>query len=1013
MATKMPRLGTTRRRAVVRQINVGIFGTFDVRNYGDLLFPIIAQKELSSRDERMKVVPYSYNAMNRNDWFYPVKAVTQVDSDMDNLSAFMIGGGHLLRFDENVALNYFPPNDTVTHPTGYWLAPALTAISAGRPLIWNAPSSSYEFANWGKGFVPFVLANSAYVAFRDEESAETVRKYGYQGQIDVVPDTAFGLGRFFSIKGLWTRSSRLLKAIALTRPYYIVQANEHCVDLWREVQSRDPTAAWLMIEVSPALGESRANCDLQGECKCFSQWPSPLDLAALVASSSGVVCSSLHLSITAICYGKPSLRPETHKIGKYGTLQQFESVFWGKGENEVAKFLSWHGRTDRRLAGQEEGVKRHWDKVYDSILERRVSDAARNGARYSTCDQLLRAVQSSVVPIEEKIAEIQGQSINTAKVLNDEKESLSGTVAALTQELRNGDDELARLRGECKSLERLAEENKAEATAALAEGARLASDLRDAEADASRLTEQVRRDDSKLKSLEQSVASLPNKEAQIDSLVGEGKRLALELATMRSESATLRAQVDAVLTKLNVADAKQARMEGDLSAKAAEHDSERILRLGAEATLMRLENEAATGLVERQRLCKLLAAAQLEVAEAGQRLEVQSLQMASEQIAREMVERKTTELEEQIGYSNGQLEALRRERELQTRTNKTLQETVWVLQDRLSKSLQQASFLSDEIGRYEQQHRNLEIELEAKSDLIQGFDRKIKSLTNELSDAGRLLIATESYASKIVREFAIQAPEIRRLSIENERLQAMNSALGQSNEQLEGTVRALESDRNTLTDSMKGLERLFSLERERASTTISKFAELHSKVASARFTLGAAFWRLQELSSVINDSNADSLEALAGVQSGLVQELSRFCGISYLFSVRDQVGEQSLVRAVNESRFGYELAALRRNGLITRGWRERFAVALSGLFDPKWYLAQNPDVAGFRGGPLGHFMQYGGKECRDPGPLFSSRQYWIEHSDVKKAGINPLVHFLLYGVRERRVVAASRNRDDN
>ena len=44
-------------------------------------------------------------------------------------------------------------------------------------------------------------------------------------------------------------------------------------------------------------------------------------------------------------------------------------------------------------------------------------------------------------------------------------------------------------------------------------------------------------------------------------------------------------------------------------------------------------------------------------------------------------------------------------------------------------------------------------------------------------------------------------------------------------------------------------------------------------------------------------------------------------------------------------------------------------------FDPRYYLAENPDVAAAHSNPLLHFLRYGWKEGRKPNPLFDAEFY--------------------------------------
>ncbi len=58
--------------------------------------------------------------------------------------------------------------------------------------------------------------------------------------------------------------------------------------------------------------------------------------------------------------------------------------------------------------------------------------------------------------------------------------------------------------------------------------------------------------------------------------------------------------------------------------------------------------------------------------------------------------------------------------------------------------------------------------------------------------------------------------------------------------------------------------------------------------------------------------------------------------------------------------------------------RDYFAIKHSGLFDERYYLLHNPDVRRADVDPLMHFVKYGWKEERNPGPLFDSKYYMGE-----------------------------------
>ncbi len=118
-----------------RNMLVGMAGTFDIENYGDLLFPLIAAEALQRRDPRIRVVPYALNGKSDPSWPFQVRPLEQLPASVSRLSAMLIGGGQIVRFDKAY------PVSVPTHvdvPIAYWLVPAVLAATAGTPVIWNA-----------------------------------------------------------------------------------------------------------------------------------------------------------------------------------------------------------------------------------------------------------------------------------------------------------------------------------------------------------------------------------------------------------------------------------------------------------------------------------------------------------------------------------------------------------------------------------------------------------------------------------------------------------------------------------------------------------------------------------------------------------------------------------------------------------------------------------------------------------------------------------------------------------
>ncbi|TAF53394.1 MAG: hypothetical protein EAZ61_07040 [Oscillatoriales cyanobacterium] len=80
---------------------------------------------------------------------------------------------------------------------------------------------------------------------------------------------------------------------------------------------------------------------------------------------------------------------------------------------------------------------------------------------------------------------------------------------------------------------------------------------------------------------------------------------------------------------------------------------------------------------------------------------------------------------------------------------------------------------------------------------------------------------------------------------------------------------------------------------------------------------------------------------------------------------------------------------------------------LESSFDETFYLNANPDVVGFNGGAIAHFVLHGQFEGREPNSSFNSQGYLALNSDVQVAVLNgeftPVSHYLEYGISEGRL----------
>ena len=84
-------------------------------------------------------------------------------------------------------------------------------------------------------------------------------------------------------------------------------------------------------------------------------------------------------------------------------------------------------------------------------------------------------------------------------------------------------------------------------------------------------------------------------------------------------------------------------------------------------------------------------------------------------------------------------------------------------------------------------------------------------------------------------------------------------------------------------------------------------------------------------------------------------------------------------------------------------------IAASPLFDRRWYLANNPDVAIKSENPVLHYLMCGAREGRAPGPHFDGVGYLKANPDVAALQANPLVHYIRCGRDENRRITGAKD----
>jgi lipopolysaccharide transport system ATP-binding protein len=361
--------GTTEPRGFA----VGIAGTFDVKNYGDLLFPLIAAAALERRDPRIRVVPFSVNGRSELSWPFQVQSMEEMMSSIATLSAMLIGGGQIVRFDKTYPVST-PAN--VDLPFAYWLTPAVLAAMIGKPVIWNAVGASVGWLHsaWHDALLRQVFAASYFIGVRDAVSRDDLAELAPDASIQLLPDTAFGLSRLWPLAKESAEFTNWRMAMGLEGKYVVIQASAAIAEHSSSIESLLASMGDINAVVLPVCwchgDRAEILAALKGKVFLSHEWPGPRLISEIIGRSELIVASSLHACITALSYGVPVAQvPIAWGRTKFALLDEFEGIASIDKKEALLQLIQRGRRIEPRVVECADRLDRYWDEVKNVVLQ--------------------------------------------------------------------------------------------------------------------------------------------------------------------------------------------------------------------------------------------------------------------------------------------------------------------------------------------------------------------------------------------------------------------------------------------------------------------------------------------------------------------------------------------------------------------------------------------------------------------------------------------------------------------
>lgn len=335
---------------------IAIAGTFDVENYGDCLFPIVAQWRM--RKVGYEVFPLSPTGATTRwqDAPVPVAAADLFDPNT-SCDGVIVGGGNIVHNHYDFLQQYVEADMGAFAYPSLWLGTTLACALRGLPIAWNAPGVPRQLTPQEQvGLLPAVAATTSYLSVRDVSSRK------YLGDIAarraaVVPDTAVELSRVWSKEDLKPVFRRLLERKGLTTTARFVAIHikrralqdgiEQTASMIDNLARRTGVTP-ILLALAPCHRDERTAAQLSA---VLTQPHVVLDdsqelreIAAAIAWSEAYVGSSLHGYITSYSYSVPGIIVAQPRLPKFSGFMAHVSR---EAEDLVA---NWETAFDRAAA---------------------------------------------------------------------------------------------------------------------------------------------------------------------------------------------------------------------------------------------------------------------------------------------------------------------------------------------------------------------------------------------------------------------------------------------------------------------------------------------------------------------------------------------------------------------------------------------------------------------------------------------------------------------------------------
>ncbi len=368
--------------------NIAICGTFNVENYGDLMFPEVFKMAMQKRGLQFEMYMFSpgrseKKALDPNSYVYSVDEIDEIHKKV-HFDAVIIGGGAIIHYNK-ISVKFQNDNFFSDYKIyDSWYTPIEFAIRNNVKILFNLPQVPYLFFVDHKELAKAAFNSAEYISFRDNLSKEyTQELYDKKDcpNIFVYPDSVCCLPALINYEQL---KSIRDSVDDFSKKYAVVQFNQQrpvdeepqFIEAIKQLQNNNLEV--ILLPLGYTHNDDNVLIDFNNKhnlnCKIITRKLNIFEMAAILAGCEIYIGSSFHGAITAIAYGKKAIsynyiypKNKNNEIFKMYGLNDFVVENSTDLLNVLNKILSNKISFNAKTTDVVNLVEEHFDKLYSLI----------------------------------------------------------------------------------------------------------------------------------------------------------------------------------------------------------------------------------------------------------------------------------------------------------------------------------------------------------------------------------------------------------------------------------------------------------------------------------------------------------------------------------------------------------------------------------------------------------------------------------------------------------------------